>query len=169
MSIWQQLTSHIAANAAAYITASLALSTASVVVSFFLFLGIRRLYRPLSIIRRAGDDAGSIVTGVAASVENIEATMSRLEDEFRTHVEASRSFVRHVGLLRYDAFTEVGGNQSFSLCLLDDNRSGVILTYLTGKNFTRSYVVTVTDGTPSRELGEEEMSALNQAVSVATI
>lgn len=68
-----------------------------------------------------------------------------------------------VGLVKYNAFEDVGGNQSYSLCMLTRERNGFILTSLVGRNATRSYALDVVEGKPSRELGEEERESLAYA------
>lgn len=165
MSIWQQLSGHIAAHTAAYVAATIAVAVLSAAVCAFVFVRMRGVMRPLARVREGGEDAAQILAGVAATVEDAERALERLGTDFRAHVEASSASLRHVGLTRYDALPGIGGAQSFSLCMLDERRSGVILTCLTGKNFTRSYAVTVSAGTPSRELGEEEVRAMEEALS----
>jgi hypothetical protein len=166
MAAWQQFSGHIATNTATYVTLALAVAAVSAGVSVALLVRMKSIVRPLARIREGGEDAGQIVAGIATSVEVAERELARLSDDLRSHVEASRAFVHHVGLVRYDAFEGVGGNQSFSLCLLDRDLNGVILSCLTGKNIARSYAVTVTGGTPSRQLGDEEGRAMNEALSV---
>lgn len=168
MGIWQQLSGHIATHLATYVTLTVVVAVLSAAASVAMFVRMRAITRPLSRVREGGEDAAQILAGVAASVEEAERVLDRLDADFRAHVEASTAFIRHVGLTRYDALPGIGGGQSFSLCLLDGGRNGVILTCLTGKNFTRSYAVTVAAGTPSRELGEEELRAMEEALSSET-
>jgi hypothetical protein len=47
--------------------------------------------------------------------------------------------VRNVGLVRYDAFEDVGGRLSFSCALLDDLGTGVVMTSINGRHDTRVY------------------------------
>ena len=77
----------------------------------------------------------------------------------------SRSSIKQSALVRYDAFDDIGGQQSFSLCLLDGHKNGYILTYLTGRNSTRSYAVRVEKGRASRQLSDEESQAFVEAIS----
>ena len=54
--------------------------------------------------------------------------------------------LRHVALVRYDAFADVGGRLSYSVALLDDTGSGLVLTTLAGKADVRTYVRTISAG-----------------------
>ena len=55
--------------------------------------------------------------------------------------------LRHVAVIRYDAFTDTGGQLSWSLALLDDSGSGVVLTSIQGRNESRTYAKNVADWT----------------------
>ena len=73
-------------------------------------------------------------------------------------------FRSHVGLVRYDAFEDVGGRLSFSCALLDDQGSGVILTSINGRQETRVYAKPVTGGVSSHNLSLEEEEAIRRAL-----
>jgi hypothetical protein len=164
MGYGEELSGQVVSNATSYAVVALIVSLIALGLAIFLFAKLNSLARPLAIVRRAGGDADRIIAGVAATVEGLENVVGNLEREFRSHIADSRTFVRYLGLVRYNAFEDVSGNLSFSLCLLDEARNGVVLTYLAGKNFTRSYAVTVEHGEPTRELGEEESRAMNEAL-----
>ena len=72
--------------------------------------------------------------------------------------------LRHVALVRYDAFADVGGRLSYSVALLDDTGSGLVLTTLAGKADVRTYVRTISAGAPDGSLTAEEQQAIDAAV-----
>jgi len=73
--------------------------------------------------------------------------------------------VQKVGLYRYNPFDDLGGDQSFSLSILDSTNSGVILTSLHHRNFTRIYAKPVKDGQGDTiTLSNEEKSAIVKAI-----
>ncbi len=72
--------------------------------------------------------------------------------------------LRHVALVRYDAFADVGGRLSYSVALLDDTRSGLVLTTLSGKSDVRTYVRTISGGAAEGTLTAEEQQAIDAAV-----
>jgi hypothetical protein len=72
--------------------------------------------------------------------------------------------VRHVGLLRYDAFEDVGGRLSFSCALLDDHGNGVVVTSINGRQDTRVYAKPVSEGTSAYNLSTEEEEAIRSAL-----
>src|SRR5215211_5422825 len=73
--------------------------------------------------------------------------------------------VRRVGLIRYDAFEDVGGRLSFSCALLDEHGTGVVVTSINGRQDTRVYAKPVTNSTSSYNLSIEEEEAIRQALA----
>ena len=73
--------------------------------------------------------------------------------------------IQKVGLFRYNPFDDLGSDQSFSLSILDSTNSGVILTSLQHRNFTRIYAKPVKNGEgDSITLSNEEKSAIVKAI-----
>lgn len=68
-----------------------------------------------------------------------------------------------VGLVRFNPFSETGGNHSFSLALLNDRDTGFIMTGLHTRERTRLYVKPVSNGKSKYELSKDELSALEKA------
>ncbi|MGD2143952.1 MAG: DUF4446 family protein [Anaerolineae bacterium] len=71
--------------------------------------------------------------------------------------------VQGLGLVRYSAYEDTGGDQSFSLALLDGQGDGVILSALYGRDATRVYAKRVETWMSSRSLTSEEEQALTKA------
>jgi hypothetical protein len=69
----------------------------------------------------------------------------------------------HLGLVRFDAFEDAGGNQSFALALMDDDGDGVVLTSLHSRQATRLYVKGVRRGVAESPLSVEEVRAMQNA------
>jgi hypothetical protein len=71
--------------------------------------------------------------------------------------------LQHVGVVRYDAFSGVGGQVSFSLALLDARGDGIILTSLFGRETSSIYAKPVSGGRCGVPLTDEEQQALTEA------
>ena len=71
--------------------------------------------------------------------------------------------LRHLAVVRYDAFEEMGGRLSWSLALLDDGGDGVVLTSIRGRNEARTYAKSVTAWRSDQELSPEEDEAIAHA------
>lgn len=77
---------------------------------------------------------------------------------------ALQSAVRKVSFERYNPFPGLGGNQSFTLVLLDAHNSGVVMTSLHNRDGTRFYAKAIRDGTPLQQLSDEETRSLQNAI-----
>lgn len=73
------------------------------------------------------------------------------------------SALRHVGVVHYDAFQEMGGRLSFSAALFDDRGDGVVLSSINGRSETRTYAKTLVAGSSEHELSPEEKQAIARA------
>jgi hypothetical protein len=71
--------------------------------------------------------------------------------------------LRHIAVIRYDAFTDTGGQLSWSMALLDDSGSGVVLTSIQGRNESRTYAKNVTGWASDSQLSPEEEDAISNA------
>jgi hypothetical protein len=77
-------------------------------------------------------------------------------------VDAARA-LRHLAVVRYDAFGDMGGHLSWSLAILDAEGDGVLLTAIHGRSDTRTYAKNVTGWQSNTQLSPEESEALTLA------
>ena len=75
----------------------------------------------------------------------------------------SAQALRHVAVIRYDAFTDTGGQLSWSLALLDDSGSGVVVSSIQGRNESRTYAKNVAAWASETQLSPEEEDAIANA------
>ena len=68
--------------------------------------------------------------------------------------------ISRIGLVRFDAFEDTGGAQSFALALVDDDGDGIVLTSLHSRPTTRVYVKAIRRGVADAPLSAEETRAL---------
>ena len=68
------------------------------------------------------------------------------------------------GIVKYDAFADVGGRMSFALALLDMNNTGFVINAIHSKEGCYTYIKEIVKGESYIQLGEEEKEALRQAV-----
>ena len=71
--------------------------------------------------------------------------------------------LRHLAVVRYDAFGDMGGHLSWSLALLDDSGNGVVLTSIHGRSDARTYAKSVSSWTCEQQLSPEEEEAITHA------
>ena len=69
------------------------------------------------------------------------------------------------GIVKYDAFKDVGGKLSFAICMLDKNDNGCLVNVMHSNNGCFAYIKEIINGESFIELGDEEANALKQAVA----
>jgi hypothetical protein len=135
-------------------------------VGILAHLRMRRLRRDLAVLQ-AGDDAESFLAAAARQVEHIarlRAELSAVERRMRDLRADVADALRHVAVVRYDAFRDMGGRMSFSAALLDDAGDGLVISAIHGRAETRSYAKGVKGGKSDQQLSPEE----RQAIAFAT-
>ena len=94
--------------------------------------------------------------------DELRAEVTRLME----HTNAGlRGALRFQGLVRYDAFQDMGGQQSWSMAILTGERTGAIITSLHARDHARVYLKQVTAGVSEQRLSPEEQRALAAAMA----
>ncbi len=113
-----------------------------------------------------GADGANLEDTLTAHLETVAAAMRRMEtlEQAVGVLQAKIPLcLQRTGLIRYDAFDDAGGAQSFSLALLDANGDGIVVSGVYGRRDSRVYAKSVQNGRASHALSEEEEQALRQA------
>jgi hypothetical protein len=118
--------------------------------------------RIASRVAAAGGDQ-RVLQRLDATERDLAAAVRRIEhlgnQQERLADQAPRCLQR-VGLVRYDAFKELGGHLSFSVALLDAHRNGIVLSVLNDREGARAYAKPVAGGRSTFNLSEEEERAI---------
>lgn len=94
----------------------------------------------------------------AQRLDNIERSLARLD-------AIAEKTVRHIGVVRFNAFNNVGSDQSFSVAMLDNRANGVVFTSLYGRELSQVYAKPIRDGKSSYLLTQEEQEAIEKAMT----
>ena len=133
-----------------------------------LAMRLRKLRREYAVLRGEEGDEKDIFAAVGRSMRRLDQTDQRIDElaqALEAHGALGRFAVQKFGMVRYNAFEEMGGNLSFSLALLDDHGDGVVLTSISGRTEARMYAKPVKGLTSSHNLSEEEREAISNAVA----
>lgn len=93
----------------------------------------------------------------------VEDVAARLHGRLQEVETAQRHAIAHRSLVRYDAYNELSGQQSMSIALLDDARSGIVLSCIHHRDQARVYAKQVHGGRGELELSPEEADAVRLA------
>lgn len=128
-------------------------------------LRLTRLRRSLTLLQGSGGSP-DFVTAVGRQVAEVERLRAEVAGA-RAQLAETRAdladAIRHVAVVRYDAFGDQGGRLSFSAALLDDQGDGLVLTSINGRSETRSYAKGIKAGTSDLQLSPEEVQAVGFA------
>ena len=103
-----------------------------------------------------------LVAVVLAAVACALAALALRRTTTRTGAEGVDA-LRHLSVVRYDAFGDVGGHLSWSLAVLDDAGHGVVLTSIHGRSEARTYAKSISSWSCEQQLSPEEEAAIEHA------
>lgn len=116
-----------------------------------------------------GKNAKSLENEIIALFEDnkfIKSSIDKNKKDIRTLYKNMESTFQKIGIIKYDAFNQMGGKLSFCLALLDKNNNGFILNSVHSAEGCYSYTKEIINGESSISLGEEEKQALLKAMNV---
>jgi hypothetical protein len=144
---------------------ALATGVVGLLVALVALSRVRRMRRDLTLVQ--GDDPADSFLGAVGqqvtAVEQLRADVSAVRDEVASVRVDLADAIRHVAVVRYDAFGDMGGRMSFSVAMLDDAGDGLVLSSINGRSETRTYAKGVQAGASDATLSPEEEQAIGFA------
>lgn len=127
---------------------------------------LNRLQKRLSKFM-TGKDAKSLEKDIVGLYEDnkfLKINVDKNKKDIRTLYKNMEHAFQKIGLIKYDAFQQMGGKLSFSLALLDENNNGFILNSVHSTEGCYTYTKEIKSGECAISLGEEEQQALDMAI-----
>jgi hypothetical protein len=143
---------------------ALGLAALSLLLGILLFRTSRRLQRDQRVILgpRGEEDIVQHVTGLDEKMNNLRAALEDLTLAARDHEVCIDGCLSRVGIVRFDAYHDLGGRQSSSVALLDAKETGLVITTVVSREFA-IYVKNIRSGQADIPLAPEEIEAVDQA------
>ena len=146
----------------------------AVLLAAYLALRVRRLRQAQTAV--LGDNAQRDLVAHAERLEIgfgqlrdwVEETMERIGQRMDHTEHRLDGCVAHTGVVRYDAYNELSGQQSSSIALLDARRTGVVLSSIVHRDQARLYVKRVEAGEAEIALSPEEQQAVDTALGTVS-
>ena len=129
-------------------------------------LRVRRLRRGLSVLDGPSGPE-SVLDALdrgTAETRALRTELTRAKGELDVARAELADALRHVAVVRYDAFGDMGGRMSFTAALLDDSGDGLVITSINGRTESRAYAKGVKQGTSDQSLSPEEAEAIALAL-----
>ncbi len=99
-------------------------------------------------------------------ISDLKTSARRNRRDIDSLLKNIQTCYQKMGLIKYDAFHEMGGKLSFALCMLDKNDNGYIVNSVHSNNGCYTYTKEIVEGKSAIDLGFEEKEALEQAMSI---
>jgi Protein of unknown function (DUF4446) len=121
-----------------------------------LVVAVAALFFSILALRRLGARRRVDAEALPEDVHGLRQEVAALRAE-------ARDALRHLAVVRYDAFGDMGGHLSWSLALADDAGHGVVLTSIHGRSEARTYAKSISGWTCEQQLSPEEEEAIEHA------
>ena len=140
-----------------------------VVLFIIIILQMKKLNRLQKSISKfmTGKDAKILEKDIVGLYEDnkfLKINVDKNKKDIRTLYKNMEHAFQKIGLIKYDAFQQMGGKLSFSLALLDENNNGFILNSVHSTEGCYTYTKEIKNGECAISLGEEEQQALDMAI-----
>ncbi len=151
----------------------IALSVLAVITVILLLVVLREISKVNNLKRRLdrfvkGKNGGNLEKEIASIFEDnkmLKLDMERNKQDIATLMRRIDSTYQKIGLVKYDAFKQMGGQLSFCLALLDGNNNGFIMNSVHSIEGCYCYTKEIRGGACNIDLGDEEEEALKIAIS----
>ncbi|MBR1693474.1 MAG: DUF4446 family protein [Lachnospiraceae bacterium] len=114
-----------------------------------------------------GKDGGSLeeeISNLFQDISSLKEISDSNSKEIKNLYKRMRFTYQKLGIVKYDAFKQMGGMLSFSLALLNEDNDGFIINSVHSSDGCYSYTKEITKGECALALGEEEKQALDMAM-----
>lgn len=138
----------------------------ALIVAVVTLAKLRRLRGALVVLQGEGEHTSFLhaVESYAGEVDGLRRQVRQAQQQVAAMRGDIGDALRHVAVVRYDAFPDMGGRMSFSAALLDDSGDGLVLTAINGRSETRAYAKGVKGGDSDHHLSPEEQQAVSFAM-----
>lgn len=137
------------------------------VITISMSMRLSRLNKRYKIFMK-GNDGQSMEAAIQARFEEVDRLVNVSEEQSDQLASITRHLnktLTHYGVVKYDAFDDVGGKMSFALAMLDNDNTGFILDTIHSRDNCFVYLKEILKGESYIMLSNEETEALKRAVS----
>lgn len=149
-----------------FIIATLLVALIAIIIAVISIVKVSGLKKRINAFMK-GSDAKSLEKKIVSIIEKneyLERATEQSQKDIRKIYKNLELTYQKVGLVKYDAFREMGGQLSFSLALLNDKNNGFLLNSVHSSDGCYSYTKEIVDGKCKLELSKEEQKAVDLAI-----
>ncbi len=141
-----------------------------IIILFFLYANVAMKYNRLKSSYTTfmrGKDGKTLEESMKerfAEVESVLKITKQNRQDIRDISKKLANNYQKLGIIKYDAFNEMGGKLSFAIAMLNENNSGWVMNAMHSREGCYTYVKEIVKGESYVELSEEEAEALDKAI-----
>lgn len=135
-----------------------------IVVAFIQISNFKKKYNKFML----GKDGGSLEKDIMTLYEDnkfIKLNVSQNREDIKEIFKKHETAFQKMGLVKYDAFKEMGGKLSFAMVLLDQNNNGFLINSVHSSDGCYSYTKRIKNGDSEIALSNEEKVAVERAIN----
>lgn len=161
----------IATNSAYIILALAVLVIILIALVVYNMLRINKLNKKYEafISGKDGKSLEEVILTRFKEVDDLKVSNNTNKKQIALINEELLSTYKKVGIVKYDAFNEMGGKLSFALAMLDKTNNGFVMNAMHSREGCYTYIKEIVKGESYINLGEEEKVALEQAINSDSI
>lgn len=134
-----------------------------IIVQMVKFSKLKKKYEQFMLGKNAESMEEEIMK-LFSDIEYLKSSADKNGREIKNLYKKQCSTFQKVGLVKYDAFSQMGGKLSFCLAMLDEEDNGFVMNSVHSTDGCYSYIKAIESGTCKLELGGEEEKALKEAM-----
>ena len=151
-----------------YIILGLTVLVIALVVLYIVnIVKIKKLNGRISELTKGKDGKSleEIMTTRFGEIDKLKASNAKHTKQINAINEELLSVYKKVGIVKYDAFNEMGGKLSFALAMLDKSNNGYVINAMHSREGCYTYIKEIVKGESYIALGEKKKKALESAIN----
>lgn len=136
------------------------------IIAIILMVKLGNLKKKYNVFMKGenGKSLEKMILEKLSEIETLKASDSKNKDDIKKINEVLLLTFKKVGIVKYDAFNEMGGKLSFAVALLNEKNNGFIINAMHSREGCYTYIKEIINGESYIVLGDEERKALDEAV-----
>ena len=152
----------------AFLIIVLLISVISIILLIVNYVKLNRINKNYSEFMKKVGNGKNIDETLKSYMEDVQK-VDKLNKEILNYCEnldkTVDNCIQKIGLVRYNAFKDVGSNLSFALAILNNKNDGVVLNGIYSRDMSNIYAKPIVNGTSEYALSDEEKEAIKKAIS----
>jgi DNA-binding transcriptional regulator of glucitol operon len=134
-----------------------------VIVAFVQISKFKKKYEKF-MLGKDGNSLEDDIIGICEDNKSMKLSIDKNREDIKELFNKNQLALQKVGLVKYDAFKEMGGKLSFALAILDEKDNGVLINSVHSSDGCYSYTKRIKNGESNIALSNEEKEAVERAV-----